>query len=61
MSLTAFSAGLAFFTLVSVSDMTVPPRAGKTQIEPALPAKGYGFEWFLVNEGEPEEGHNQLI
>ncbi|MCL1028101.1 hypothetical protein [Serratia silvae] len=41
------------------------PFVGKNIIEPALPtflpAKGYGFEWFLVNEGELEEEGNHII
>ncbi|WP_042817942.1 hypothetical protein [Yersinia wautersii] len=42
-----------------------PPFVGKNAIERPLPtflpANGYRFEWFLVNEGESEEGDNQLI
>lgn len=56
---------LAFFTLVSVSGITTTPFVGKSAIElplpTFLPANGYGFEWFLVSEGGPEEGKNQLI
>ena len=40
-----------------------PPFVGKNAIELPLPiflpANVYGFEWFLVNEGELEERDNQ--